>query len=186
MLSRFATREALSPISVEVQSLPEDISQYERYFGCPITQGDCVKIRFRSQDASKPFLTSNAQMWSFFESKLNQKLADLDTQATTQERVRSVLIEALPSGENSIESVAERLAMSKRTLQRKLSAEKVSFQGLLQDIRAELADHYLAKSELTLGEISFLLGFQESNSFIRAYSGWKGFSPGAYREQYLH
>ena len=97
--------------------------------------------------------------------------------------MKAVLLEALPSGDSSIEGVAEKLAMSKRTLQRKLSSEKESFQVLLQNVRAELADHYLEKSQMSLGEISFLLGFQESNSFIRAYSSWKGVSPGHFREQ---
>ncbi|MCV3264817.1 helix-turn-helix domain-containing protein [Vibrio harveyi] len=50
-------------------------------------------------------------------------------------------------------------------------------------VRAELADHYLEKSQMSLAEISFLLGFQEVNSFIRAYSTWRGVSPGHYREQ---
>lgn len=92
-------------------------------------------------------------------------------------------MEALPSGQSSIEDVAAKLAMSKRTLQRKLNNDKENFQTLLQEVRVDLADHYLERSEVSLGEISFLLGFQESNSFIRAYSAWKGVSPGYYREQ---
>lgn len=183
-LARLATREPIRPLSVELQMLPKDITQYESYFGCSIRKGEEVKIRFSAQDAARTFLTSNAAMWEFFEAKLNQKLSDLDSSATTSDRVRAVLLEALPSGQSSIEDVAEKLAMSKRTLQRKLSTEKESFQSILQTVREELADHYLEKSEMSLGEISFLLGFQESNSFIRAYSAWKGVSPGHYREQY--
>ena len=64
--------------------------------------------------------------------------------------------------------------MSKRTLQRKLTSEAESFQSVLQSVRAELADHYLESSKMSLGEIAFLIGFRESNSFIRAYSTWKG------------
>lgn len=183
-LARLATRENIKPLSVELQVLPKALTQYESYFGCSIRKGNVVKIRFSAQDAARTFLTSNAAMWEFFEAKLNQKLSDLDSDATTSDRVRAVLIEALPSGQCSIEEVAEKLAMSKRTLQRKLSSEKESFQSTLQTVREELADHYLEKSEMSLGEISFLLGFQESNSFIRAYSSWKGVSPGQYREQY--
>lgn len=54
---------------------------------------------------------------------------------------------------------------------------------LISLVKGKLADHYLEKSTLSLGEISFLLGFKEANSFIRAYSNWKGVSPGIYREQ---
>lgn len=181
-LSRLATRELIRPIEITLPELPQNIEDYEAYFGCKMKVGNKVSMRFNAEDANRPFMTQNAAMWDFFEAKLNQKLADLDSAANTVDRVRAVLLEALPSGESSIEYVAEKLAMSKRTLQRKLTAEAETYQSVLQSVRAELADHYLEKSSMSLGEISFLLGFNESNSFIRAYSSWKGISPGNYRE----
>jgi len=184
-LARIATRTRVEPLSITLPQLPDNLAPYTDYFGCEPELGEGVSIRFSAEDATRPFLTANASMWSFFEDKLSQKLADLDASATTVERVRAVLLEALPSGEASIESVANKLAMSKRTLQRKLTTEAESFQSVLSAVRTELADHYLEKTQMSLGEISFLLGFQEANSFIRAYSGWKGMSPGSYREQ-LH
>lgn len=181
-LSRLATREPIQPLEIELTELPDNLAEYEAYFGCKMKLGKHVAVRFRAEDASRPFLTQNAVMWEFFEAKLNQKLADLDSTANTVDRVRAVLLEALPSGESTIEHVAGKLAMSKRTLQRKLTAEVETYQSVLQSVRAELADHYLEKSNMSLGEISFLLGFHEANSFIRAYSSWKGISPGTYRE----
>jgi len=184
-LSRIATRKEIKPIKIELTELPENGSQYEAFFGCKLTLSKALAITFSYEDATRPFLTSNVAMWEFFEAKLNQKLAELDKSASTVDRVRAVLIESLPSGDSSIETVIQSLAMSKRTLQRKLSAEAETFQTVLQSVRSELADHYLGRSEISLAEIAFLLGFQESNSFIRAYSSWKGISPGSYREQ-LH
>jgi len=181
---RIATRENIVPLSLSVPQLPRNTQAYEDYFGCQLSASEQVNLTFSSADAEKPFLTSNAEMWSFFEDKLNQRLADLTASASTTERVRSVLLEALPSGTASIESVAKKLAMSKRTLQRKLTAEAESFQSILLDVRSELARHYLVKSEIPLIEISFLLGFKEPNSFIRAFSEWQGVSPGHFREQY--
>lgn len=182
-LIRVGTREHIVPQAALLPELPRNIAPYEAYFGCPLRQADRTEVRFSAADAARPFLTSNAAMWDFFESRLNQKLADMDARATTAERVRAVLLEALPSGEASIEAVADRLAMSKRTLQRKLTAEAERFQSILTSTRTELADHYLKQSALSLAEISFLLGFQEPNSFIRAYQGWKGMSPGSFRMQ---
>jgi AraC-like DNA-binding protein len=181
-LARLATRENIQPSKIVLENVPDKIDHYEAFFGCAIEKGNQVQIEFSAQDAKRPFLTSNAAMWDFFEAKLNQNLANLDANATTVERVRAVLLEAIPSGDCSIEKVASELAMSKRTLQRKLTSEADSFQAVLQNVRTELADHYLEKSKLSLGEISFLLGFNETNSFIRAYSNWKGVSPGSYRE----
>lgn len=180
-LIRVGTRERIVAQAASLPELPRDVARYEAYFGCALRRAPRTEIRFSAADTARPFLTSNAGMWDFFEGRLNQKLADLDTGATTAQRVRAVLLEALPGGDASIESVAERLAMSKRTLQRKLAAEAETFQGLLGTLRTELADHYLRQSALSLGEISFLLGFQEPNSFIRAYQEWKGEPPGAFR-----
>ena len=87
----------------------------------------------------------------------------------------------LPAGLKSIEETAHRLAMSKRSLQRKLADEASSYQEVLNTIRRELAHTYLARSSTSLGEIAYLLGFQDSNSFIRAFRGWTGQTPGEYR-----
>lgn len=182
-LARIGTRQRITPKSLSVIDTPDDPAPYEAYFGCSLKAADQVSISFASDDAALPFLTANNAMWQFFEGDLNRKLADLDAGASTTERVRAVLLEALPAGDCSIESVASRLAMSKRTLQRKLTAEAESYQSVLQAVRAELADHYLERSAISLGEISFLLGFREANSFIRAYTGWKGMPPGQFREQ---
>ncbi len=183
-LARLATRENIIPLALELPELPHNLADYEAYFGCPLTKANKVSIHFKAEDSQKPFLTQNLAMWEFFEDKLNQKLADLDSCANTVDRIRAVLLESLPSGRSSIDHVANTLAMSKRTLQRKLSAEAETYQSVLQSVRGELADHYLQKSKISLGEISFLLGFNEASSFIRAYSAWKGISPGHYRDTY--
>lgn len=106
----------------------------------------------------------------------------LDAQASMHERVRAVLLEALPAGSSSIDAVAQRLALSKRTLQRHLADESVGFQEVLSDVRQELARHYLRRTDISAGEISWLLGFQESNSFIRAFRSWTGTTPAAFRQ----
>lgn len=182
-LARLATRENVSPLSVSLTNIPEQHNSYEEWFDCPLKLAAKPSIAFSAQDANKPFITKNAAMWAFFEDKLNQKLGDLDTKVSTADRVRAILMESLPAGECHIEFVAQKLTMSKRTLQRKLNDEAETYQSVLQSIRLELADHYLEKSRMSLGEISFLLGFNETNSFSRAYSNWKGVAPGIYREQ---
>ncbi|MEM7443942.1 MAG: helix-turn-helix transcriptional regulator, partial [Pseudomonadota bacterium] len=73
--------------------------------------------------------------------------------------------------------VAGRLAISARTLQRRLSEEGTSFQQELNGIREELARHYLTNSHYSSAEISFLLGYDDPNSFIRAFHAWTGQTP---------
>lgn len=181
-LARMATRQHITPIDVTLPKLPNSLLKYEQYFGCSIVEGKKPRIRFRSKDANSPFLTDNHAMFSMFENELQNKLDAVLQEASTADKVSGILMNLLPRGESSIESVASQMAMSKRTLQRKLSAEDINYQALLQQVRTQLADHYLTKTTLPLTEISFLLGFQESNSFIRAYSSWTGTPPGHVRE----
>lgn len=183
-LARLATRQRMVPMTVFTPELPTDGVPYDAFFGCPLKQSDAIQISFTAQDAARPFLTENSAMWEAFEPGLQKRLASLDDQANMTDRVKGVLLEMLPAGVSSIDAVAQRLAVSKRSLQRHLGDESVSFQDVLSQVRQELAQHYLINSTISPGEISWLLGFQESNSFIRAFRSWTGTTPGAYRVGY--
>lgn len=93
------------------------------------------------------------------------------------ERVRSTLLETLPAGEVSMQVISRKLAVSARTLQRRLQDEGTSFQQTLDSLRESLAYHYLRNTTLSSAEISFLLGFDDSNSFARAFQSWTGKTP---------
>lgn len=99
----------------------------------------------------------------------------------TAARVRSALTELLPGGACGIEDVAEKLGLSKRTLQRKLSEENTTFQKQLNSVREMLAKHYIRNTDMTTNDIAFLLGYQEINSFVRAFSLWTGMGISEFR-----
>ncbi|MET7402754.1 SDR family NAD(P)-dependent oxidoreductase [Dactylosporangium sp. NPDC005572] len=80
-------------------------------------------------------------------------------------------------------AIARALATSTRTLQRRLSAERTSFQAVLGATRTALAEHYLGRADLTPDQISFLLGYDDPKSFYRAFRGWTGTTPGQVRGQ---
>ena len=181
-LARLATRERIEPLRASVPELPEDETAYKAYLGCDLGTAAHIQIDFSAQDANRPFLTENMAMWTAFEPSLKQRLSELDAQASMRERVRAVLLETLPAGISSIDAVAQRLAVSKRSLQRQLADESVGFQEVLSEVRQALAQHYLRRTDISAGEISWLLGFQESNSFIRAFRSWTGTTPAAYRQ----
>jgi AraC-like DNA-binding protein len=184
-LARLATREAIVPAVLELPRLPTNCVPYEAYFGHPIRSGKAVRIGFTARDARRPFLTENTSMWSFFEADLKQRLSDLETGTTMTQRVKSTLLEMLPSGQSSIEDAARRLGMSKRSLQRQLNRESSSFQAVLNSTRRSLAQHYLSRSAISPPEISFLLGYRDSNSFLRAFKNWTGITPGKYRSEHF-
>ena len=97
--------------------------------------------------------------------------------------LQHALIEALPSGEVSENDMAEKLHMSPRTLQRKLEAENETFSSILQQLRKKLSVHYIEKGQLSLTEITYLLGFSEQASFSRAFKRWYQQSPSEYQKQ---
>lgn len=181
-LARMATREHVCPVELRVVDIPGPVAPYEEWFGARLTRGSRPTVTFSREDADRPFLTANDAMWKMFEPELRRRLAELEESATVAERVRAVLLESLPSGQSSMGDVASRLATSKRTLQRRLEREGTSYQSLLSETREQLAKHYLARTALSCAEISFLLGYEEPNSFFRAFHDWTGDSPQSARQ----
>ncbi len=91
------------------------------------------------------------------------------------------MVELLPSGFCGIEDVANKLSVSKRTLQRKLGEEKTTFQKQLNSTRETLALHYICNTEMTTMDIAYLLGYSEPNFFLRAFTVWTGKSVTDYK-----
>lgn len=183
-LARLATRGTMHPVRVGWPQPPQsapDARAYADYFGVSVEKSPVPTVVFSAEDAQRPFLTANHGMWSFFEPALRQRLADLDRHATTEDRVRGALLEALPAGELSMQAVCRKLGVSSRTLQRRLQEEGTNFQQTLDNLRNALAHHYLQNSVMSGAEIAFLLGFEDPNSFIRAFQGWTGNTPQAVR-----
>lgn len=173
-LARMGTREWVRPVEVTTPVLPEALGAYEAFLGARVQQGAQHRVVFTQADATRPFLTSNESLWATFEPELRQRLADLEAAVTTTQRVRAALLEGLPSGLVTMGAIARKLALSTRTLQRRVEAEGTSYQQILHATRTALAQHYLTKTQLPIAEISFLLGFEEPTSFYRAFRAWTG------------
>ena len=168
-------------VSVEMRELPKG-SALSGFLNCPVNNGKVNAVTYKMSDLSLPFISYDEGMWSYFEPELTKRLAELDNDESTSARVRSVLSELLPGGQSSIEDVAERLGLSRRTLQRKLSEENTTFQKQLNSTRETLAIHYLRNTEMTTNDIAFLLGYLEINSFLRAFTVWTGKTVSDYRK----
>jgi AraC-like DNA-binding protein len=184
-LARMGTHEAIRPLRFVTETPPNPTGPYEEFVGAPIRKGKGHQVVFSKSDATKPFLSTNDSMWSIFEPELRKRLAELDSSATTADRVRAALLESLPGGTVAMEDLARRLALSKRTLQRRLEDEGTSYQAVLRATRESLALHYLERTTIPAAEISFLLGFEEPNSFFRAFSDWTGKTPETIRRAAL-
>lgn len=174
--------------------LPEDLfarqtpsltaEEYFRFMGAidALSPDEQTLIRLAASEGIEAFsppifaayCSRNESMREFFEPELKRRLSMMETDDSCAARVRSALMELLPSGECTIDDVAKKLGYSKRSLQRKLQEEDTNFQKQLNHTRELLARTYLANTDMTTEDIAFLLGYQESGSFLRAFTVWTG------------
>src|SRR6056297_38091 len=183
-LIRKATGTHVTPIEI-VSREPLRDKAYDHYFGVKQKQGTRDAITMSLRDAMLPFVTENEGLWDFFEPQLQKRLEELEQDITFAGRVRNILVELLPLGESSIAAVAEKLRVSRRTLQRRLTDENTSYQKQLNHPREILARHYLSQSDISSAEISFLLGFEDPGSFCRVFHLWTGQTPEDFRRLQL-
>jgi AraC-like DNA-binding protein len=176
-LARNFTLHDVVPAAVELPGEHACINELEAHFGIPAVRSDTCRLLLALEDAQRPLISENEELWAEFEPGLRRQLIEIDQQAPVSARVKSVLLELLPSGLSSAESVSERLSMSKRSLQRHLQGEGESFQSILDATRSELSLHYLKREEFSVEEISYLLAYRDPNSFYRAFHGWTGMTP---------
>jgi AraC-like DNA-binding protein len=176
-LARMATREQINPEMVHSSlDLPE-LNACEVFLGTRIRHDEVNRVTFSAEDAQKPFLTANHALWAILEPAFDRRMEDLTEEALFRDQVRACLLEMLASGHYSMTNVAPKFAISNRTLQRRLKEEGTTFQEVLDGLREELARHYLSTTNYTSTEISFLLGYEEPNSFFRAFRAWTGQTP---------
>lgn len=96
-------------------------------------------------------------------------------------QVRRLLLTALPRDGANLPTMAARLGMAPRTLQRRLQAAGANFQKLVDELRQQQARQYLGDPALSLTEIAYLLGYKNQSAFNHAFRGWTGCTPLEYR-----
>ena len=182
-LCRLNCGEGFNPLHVGFKhEKPAGVEAYEKLFRCPVKFGmEHNELAVPADEADKVLSSANPALAQMNEQIVTRRLAQLD-QNDIPNRVRAAILEQLPSGNVSDESVAEALFMTSRTLHRRLKRDQHNFRAILAEVRKDLAEQYIHDNTLTLTEITFLLGFSEVSSFSRAFKNWKGVSPSAARQ----
>src|SRR5437667_12276947 len=155
---------------------------YEAHFRCPVK----VKARqnalvFGTSDMELPFVTYNAELLAIVAPQLEAELTQQLAQKTFSEQAKAILKRLLAGQRPGIQDLARELHLSTRTLQRRLTEQGITFQRLLEEARRQLARHYLLHSSRELNETAYLLGYEDANSFFRAFHHWEGTSPAQWR-----
>jgi len=182
-IARHGTGTRLSPLRVEFVEARSNVKAMERHFGCPIRCG-CSRnaIVFRAVDAERKFVTRNAELLGLLAPQFEKELEQENAAENFIERVRLAIEQKLTGRRPTIEDIADALHISSRTLQRKLQEEGTSFQHVLEEARHQLARRFLNNSVLELNEAAYLLGYEDGNSFVRAFRTWEGVPPARWRE----
>jgi AraC-like DNA-binding protein len=185
LLLHSGTGQALAPLRLELSRPPGDTSghaqHYARHFGCEVRMGavqDVLVYPRATLDA--PFATGNPDLVAALLPGLDQQLDAAAPQALDQQ-VKSVLVQMMHGERPSIEATARHLCLSPRTLQRRLTEMHTSYQSILDEVRLDVAQKLLAHTPMDPGEIAFYLGFEEVNSFQRAFHKWQGMTPTQWR-----
>lgn len=164
---------------------PRDLKPYFEYFGCQLNFDQTENQLLMPLSIADEFLAGgNPELALMNDQVVTRRLALMD-RSDIVARVQSALMEQLPIGSISDDSVATALHMSVRTMHRKLAEANHNFRTLLVEMRRNLAEMYILDNSLTLTEISLLLGFSEPSSFSRAFKSWTGSAPSEIRQARL-
>lgn len=159
------------------------LAEYEAIFGCPVKfEQSCNALLVPLEYLGIPLRQADANLLRTLEEHALTLMAGLDDDEPLPLRVKNALRLLLKDGLPRKERVAERFAMTVRTLQRHLQQAGTSYQEILDRLRQELAEHYLLRSDLPIQDIAHYLGFTEPRSFHRSFKGWTGMTPGEFRE----
>ena len=156
---------------------PADVAPYRKWFDAPVKFGaPHTQLVLPRGALASTLVTADAALAAI----LGKHIEDVHHRAPAgpplTAQVRRILGTALRNDDAGVDSIARVLGLTSRSLQRRLKDEGSSFQILRDEIRRELADRYL-EDDLSISEISFLLGFSEPSAFFRAFKRWTGLTP---------
>jgi AraC-like DNA-binding protein len=181
-LGRRGAQKPVQPKRVELKRPPEPTGVHEDYFKCPVRfRARRNALVLRLADLDLPFVSYNAELLEMLEPQLAKALAGRQAQGSIGAQVKWILKRLLAGNRPDVLAVARELGISGRTLQRRISEEGTSFQRLLLEARQELVRQYLLQPSIETNEVAYLLGYEDPNSFYRAFRTWEGTTPAHWR-----
>jgi AraC-like DNA-binding protein len=176
------TGRRIVPRRVELTRRRADEQTLTRHFGCDIHFDAALDLLVLEERAlAEPFLTHNEDLLAVMLPGLEAAVAEHGPTRTIGDDVRMILGRRMHGERPTVEKIADEMRMSPRTLQRRLEAVGTTYQELLDEVRRQSARRLLSNTDLDAGEVAFLLGFEELNSFTRAFHTWEGTTPTRWR-----
>jgi AraC-like DNA-binding protein len=181
-LARRGLGSALAPRRVELARHEADAALLRHHFGCAVRFDAPVdRLVLEASALERPFLTHNADLLALMVPGLEAQLREHLTSRSLVDDAKALLGRCMSGARPSVESLAQEMRLSRRTLQRRLEEQGTTYQQLLDAVRRDTACRLLRHTGLDTAEIAFLLGFEELNSFSRAFQAWEGTTPARWR-----
>lgn len=183
-LGRRGTGRHIVPIRLEM-TRPGPLSNTHRdYFAAPVIFNAPRNVLVvDAADLDRPFAGHNPELLAILTPALSSALNEIEAQNSLPEQIKIVLKRRLASGKPELSDVADALGLSERTLQRRIAEAGSSFRLLLEASRQELGRDMLASGANATEEIAYLLGYQDTSSFYRAFREWEGVTPSQWRQR---
>jgi AraC-like DNA-binding protein len=153
-------------------------NELTRFFGTEIEFGAATdEIAFPRHVAEARIRSADPYLTKVLLEYCEEALSHRKRSGSFRARVENAIVPLLPHGKAHVDEVARQLAMSPRTLARRLSEEGTSFSHVLENLRNDLAARYLSEKEFGIAQIAWLLGYEETSAFSRAFRRWSGKAP---------
>lgn len=152
----------------------------QKYFDCAVELGDVYRIEYPSDTSHEVLAGSDVEMADVIARTLDARL-DRRARATLSQELVRWLERHLSAGEPTIDKAATAFRTTPRSLQRRLKAERVTWQKLVDETRRRLAERYVREPDLSFTEVSYRLGFADLSSFSRSFRKWYGVSASDFR-----
>jgi AraC-like DNA-binding protein len=181
-LARRGTAKPVRPKRIELVRGPAHEAVLRRHFRCELRfEAPQDLMVFDEATLTLPMANRSDQLLSALLPGLELAVARDDHESTLVDDVRAALSETMSGARPAIANVAKSLGMSARTMQRRLGELGTTYQDVLDDVRRRSARRLLESTNFGNGEIAFLLGFEEVNSFVRAFHAWERTTPAKWR-----
>jgi AraC-like DNA-binding protein len=160
-----------------------DVREFKRFFGCPVEFGALPdQLEFSNEALALPLLTEDPHLLEVLRPFCDEAARARNTAiGSMRALVETEVQRLLPHGKAQAERIAKALAVSVRTLSRRLSTEGTTFAEVVDHLRRSLALEYIKEPGFTPAHIAWLLGYEGSSSFNHAFKRWTGLSPSAAR-----
>ncbi|UTW48781.1 AraC family transcriptional regulator [Bacterioplanoides sp. SCSIO 12839] len=184
-LGRKNSKEPITIKSAQVTRNDSGERYLEHYLGCEVQyNAPTNRLILDSKVLDSRFISYNQELLNIVVPQLENELHSAGNKYLYSDQVKWVISQCLSSGCPKVSLVAEELGVGTRTLQRRITAEGFTFKDLLNEVRLDTAKHYLSDPDMSLFEIAALLGYEDQNSFYRAFKSWEGDSPSHWRNSF--